>query len=289
VLNGFPVRGDSGDDIVDETFGVSRQFETVAGRLAVFQVGKGERTIIFWPSVFADHTMYRQQAVVLADEFRMIFIDGPGHGGSGPQKPGATLDTHASAVIDVMDQLQVANSVFVGTSWGGLVGVHLVRLYPKRVAALVALNTPFDTRKGGPSIAVRMIVLLARLAGTTGLFANGVSGSFFAPSSKLRNKAQITEFKSRLAGFRPVDMAVVARGVLLERESELTSLGRIAAPTLVVAGREDSNVSSVDLQQASNLIPDARFVEIPYSAHLSALEAPDAVNLLIRDFCRHLD
>lgn len=218
----------------------------------------------------------------------MVFIDGPGHGASDPQRLGATLDTHASAVIDMMEYLRADRCVFAGTSWGGLVGARLAMRFPERVSALIALNTPFDTVKGGPSFSARLIVLLARFAGKSGLFAGGVAGSFFSRASQRSRRDDVDLFQERLFRCAPAAMAEVARTVLLDRQSQLPSLGRITVPTWVVAGSDDLNVSVEDLQQAAALIPDSRFVTIPDTAHLSALEASEQVSRLILDVCREV-
>src|SRR5450756_1735261 len=86
----------------DTSFGAPLMVDTQTGRLAVFEVGHGPKVVLYWSSVFADHTMYRFQASGLG--YRQLFIDGPGHGASGPQTPGATLETHANSVIQIMDQ-----------------------------------------------------------------------------------------------------------------------------------------------------------------------------------------
>lgn len=273
--------------VIEADFGIPTLINTEAGRLAVYQTGTGNRTLVFWPSLFTDHTLYRQQATALKTEFRMIYIDGCGHGGSGPQTPGATLDTHARAAMQVLEQLHIERAAFVGTSWGGLVGSHLARQQPQRLTALVALNTPYETRPGGPSFGDRMIILGARLMGSNGLFAAGVAKSFFAPVSHKRYADRIAEFKARLATFAQKDIADAARTVMVERKNALPWLGEISVPTIIVAGREDTNARTADLKRAAALIPAARFVEAPDSAHMSAIESPELVNRLIREAGRY--
>ena len=151
----------------------------------------------------------------------MVFINGFGHGASGPQASGASIETHAEALLDVLDQLQIARVGFVGTSWGGLVGSQLARLYPQRLVALIALNTPYETRPGGPGMAERMIVIAARLFGSSRLFANGVAKWFFAPPSHHRHAQSITKFKAHRATTTPKDLASAARTVILDRHNAL--------------------------------------------------------------------
>ncbi len=269
----------------DELFGKPMLLETAAGRLAVYGVGRGDKSLVFWPSVFSDHTMYRQQAAALQDEYQMLFIDGPGHGRSGPQAPGATIAEHAEAVAQVMDRWRIDRAAFVGTSWGGLVGTRLACSHPERLTTLLALNTPFDKQPTAPFAAARMIVLGARFVGNCSVFAKGVAASFFSRASQDGKRVMIDEFASRLAYVNASDMASVARTVLLDRESEMPNLSRIEVPVVVVAGSDDGNVGVDELKAAAARFRHGRFFEIADTAHCSALEAPEVVNRLIREAC----
>ena len=265
----------------DPVFGAPTMMDTKAGRLAVYEVGQGPKAVLYWSSVFADHTMYRFQAAGLGGGYRQVFIDGPGHGASGPQTPGATLETHAGAVVQVMDRLGIARATFVGTSWGGLVGAHLARDYPDRLHALLALNTPFETRAGGPAFGDRMTVWAARMFGNMAFFADGAAGSFFSKTSLAQYPDKVEGFKSRFPGFDREALVPVLRTVMLERQSALPWLPRIAVPVVVVAGSEDPAIATDQLKRAAEQIPSARFVVVAGAGHLSALERPDVINPLI--------
>jgi 3-oxoadipate enol-lactonase len=269
--------------VADEVFGYQCMIETGGGRLAVYQIGWGERTLVFWPSLFTDHRLYWHQAIALRNEFRMIFIDGFGHGASGPQAPGASIAGHAEALLEVLDRLRIARAAFIGTSWGGLIGSQLARLHPQRLVALIALNTPYETRPGGPGLAERMIVIAARLFGNRGFFGRGVAKAFFAPGTQQNDPHTIAEFATNMATFTPGDLASAARTVLWERQNALPWLHEITVPTTIVGGSEDKSLAPADLKRAAALIPGARFVEAPGSGHLSALESPELVMSLIHE------
>ena len=53
-------------------------------------------------------------------------------------------------------------------------------------------------------------------------------------------------------------------------------LGRVAAPTLVVAGAEDGLITAAVCEQLVSGIPDARLAVIDGAAHLVNVEQPDA-------------
>src|SRR5580658_8865777 len=72
----------------------------------------------------------------LSELGRVVVLDGPGHGRSEVPPP-FTLEEHARAVIDAMDELRVATAVVVGLSWGGMTGLRLALYRPDRLRGLV--------------------------------------------------------------------------------------------------------------------------------------------------------
>jgi pimeloyl-ACP methyl ester carboxylesterase len=73
-------------------------------------------------------------------------------------------------------------------------------------------------------------------------------------------------------------------------EDITAQVGAIQVPVVVIAGELD-RVDSPGLLQAELLsrIPQTVMHELPGTGHLSMLESPDAVALLIQDFCGSLD
>ena len=60
-------------------------------------------------------------------------------------------------------------------------------------------------------------------------------------------------------------------------------LGAIAAPTLVVVGELDGETPPAYAEALADGIPGARLAVIPGAGHYTPLEAPDALNALLRD------
>lgn len=79
----------------------------------------------------------------LAAEFRVIRVDGPGHGLAAPLT-GRDLepDRHAELLRGLLDALGVERAHVGGTSTGAVQAVHFAARYPQRVAALVLSTVP---------------------------------------------------------------------------------------------------------------------------------------------------
>jgi 3-oxoadipate enol-lactonase/4-carboxymuconolactone decarboxylase len=59
-------------------------------------------------------------------------------------------------------------------------------------------------------------------------------------------------------------------------------LGEIAAPTLLIAGREDPATPPAHLREIADAVPGAALVEIPGASHLAPAERPEAVLSALR-------
>jgi pimeloyl-ACP methyl ester carboxylesterase len=114
-------------------------------RLQVRECGDdGGRPLVFWHAL-GDHTAAQllEAAPILAREYglRVTGVDAPGFGGS----PRLTDERYAMpALVEVarglLDALGLERAVWMGSSWGATVGVHLTATHPERVEALVLLD-----------------------------------------------------------------------------------------------------------------------------------------------------
>jgi pimeloyl-ACP methyl ester carboxylesterase len=90
-------------------------------------------------------------APALADAWRVIVPELPGHGGSGPFPEAPTLDSYADAVLSVLEHEDALPAPWIGHSLGGLVGLRAAVRRPDAVTALVlaaAAGISSGTRAG---------------------------------------------------------------------------------------------------------------------------------------------
>jgi pimeloyl-ACP methyl ester carboxylesterase len=114
-------------------------------RLAVREWGDARgRPLLFWHAL-GDHTSLQpiEAAPVLVRDhgFRVLAPDAPGFGGS-PRLPDERYQLPALVEVAraLLDALGLDRVVWVGSSWGGTVGVHVAAAHPERVEALALLD-----------------------------------------------------------------------------------------------------------------------------------------------------
>ncbi|MFN9103858.1 MAG: alpha/beta fold hydrolase [Betaproteobacteria bacterium] len=268
-----------------------RQVLTRVGLLAVHDTGPrcaGGEVIALWPSVLADHRIYEPLIEAWRGRHRLVVVDGPGHGDSGPAPRPFTMADCAHAVGEVLDALGVAQPVVVGgTSWGGLVAGEFALAAPGRTRAVVMLNAPVQTAFGGPGPGDRFVVWGARWLTSLGLYRDGVARAFFLPATRSRGGVAMEAFQRHLRHADGAALALAVRSVLLEREPLAPRMRGIQAPTLFVVGRHDAMYPPESLRDAAATLPRGRF-EVLDTAHISVVDAPGPTAALIDGFLASL-
>ncbi|GAA0402082.1 3-oxoadipate enol-lactonase [Streptomyces luteireticuli] len=242
--------------------------------------GPDDAPVLFLgPSLGTSLAVWEPQLPDLARGHRTVRWDLPGHGGSPASllAPDATVADLARLVLDLADALGAGRFAHAGISLGGAVGAHLAAHHPERVAslALVCSSARFGTPRIWHERRDR-----AREEGL-GALAASAPARWFTPAFR-----QTPAARALVADHRSVDPAGYAACCHALAAFDLrTGLSRIAAPTLVVAGRDDRATPPADARELADGIPHATLVELPHAAHLAGVEQPRPV---LAALLRHL-
>lgn len=119
--------------------------DTTHGRVSVRQsAGHGMPVLMIHGSGSNKDVFSRQFSDPMANDFRMIAIDLPGHGESSDAEDPQTsysLGGFAGAVGEVIDQLQLSHVAVFGWSLGGHIGIELLHRH-RAVAGLMLTGSP---------------------------------------------------------------------------------------------------------------------------------------------------
>jgi pimeloyl-ACP methyl ester carboxylesterase len=220
-----------------------------------------------------------QLAGRLADSYRVIALDLPGHGASA-QLP-FTLDGAATEVGRVIDSTAGGRAAVIGLSLGGYVAMELVASRPAAVRGLVlvgASQEPVGLR------AVPYLALALALDGLDRLDPRLVSG-IAAALLRLRFPASIAE--PIIEGGVHAAGGSVALRTLVGRRFR-SRLAAYAGPVLLLNGEFDVlfRSGSKGFAEAGG---DVRRARLRGAAHLANLDRPAAFDAAIRRFMEGLD
>jgi pimeloyl-ACP methyl ester carboxylesterase len=255
-------------------------------RIAVHTAGAG-MPVVLLHAFPLDHSMWDRQAP-LADHLRLIVPDFRGFGGSdGAPESIAEL---ADDVVALLDALHVAGpAVICGVSMGGYVAQHVAARHPKRVAAVVLVDTKLEA---DTSEARTARVDLAAKVGRLGqaILADAMIPRLFAAPATTADAGAKARHAENVAA---VD-AIIRRQRVATIQAALAALGgrpdmtapmrHVGVPTLLVVGAEDQITPPACLEAAEQVIPNARLLIVPHAGHLVPLEAPEVFNRAMLEF-----
>jgi 3-oxoadipate enol-lactonase len=208
-----------------------------------------------------------------------VRFDLRGHGRS-PVVPGpSSLADLGGDVIALLDALGIPKAHVAGLSIGGMIGMWLGIHAPERVDHLALLCTSAAL---GPPSAWAERAALVRAEGTEAV-ADAVVARWVTPGYAARHPEHVARLRAMIAA-TPAEGYASACAAIETMDIE-DDLGRIAAPTLVIAGADDPATPPDHAARIAARIPDARMAVVPDSAHLANLQQPDEVNGLL---LRHL-
>ena len=117
---------------------------TPVRRNCVRVAGSGRQPILFSHGFGCDQNMWRYVAPRFEADYKVVLFDHVGAGGSDiasydPRKY-ATLDGYAADVLEICEELELEDVIFVGHSVSAMIGVLAAGRQPQRFAALVLVG-----------------------------------------------------------------------------------------------------------------------------------------------------
>lgn len=235
---------------------------------------------------------WRPTVAALSDSRRLIVPDLPGYGDSADLDGVPDFAALSSWVPRFMDAVGIERADVAGVSMGGGMALWLAIHRPARVRRLVPVcayglmpRAPhhalaFAAFRVGVLPAAYRAVSASRRVARFGLGLNyGDAGRVTARAvSELRRVAADQGRRRSFDAFLRAEMD--ARGLKTDLRADL---GRIEAPTLLVAGRADRVVPAGHLLRACEWMPDCQYLCLP-TGHWPMRERPDLFNAALRRF-----
>jgi pimeloyl-ACP methyl ester carboxylesterase len=260
-----------------------RRVSTVVGQLFVEEWGTGP-AVIFWHSLLCDGTMWRRLIVPLKRHYRLLLVDGPGHGRSEGPHHAFPLDDCADAAVQILDSFRVDRATFVGLSWGGMTAMRAALRAPERTRALALFDTSADREGVFNRFRYRVMAAVFRRWGLIPLLVPRVLALMFSGNT-LRSRPELAyDLVTKVRSWKRGELGLAIEAVALKRRSIVDQLSRIHVPTLVVVGEEDRATPPSVNARIACAIHGASFARIPEAGHLTVLEAPEAVATMLEGF-----
>jgi pimeloyl-ACP methyl ester carboxylesterase len=252
----------------------------------------GAPVALFLHGLGASTATWAGPLAALAGDYHVIALDLLGFGYSDRVlTPTLTLRRRAAQVVGLLDHLGVVRATLVGHSLGGAVALQVACGHPARVERLVLVDAVagFDSKGRSPSprlgAVLRRTPLGPLLVGSL-LYDDAravkLIGAAYADPARFTPERQAAYLAPRRV--RGSAAGLLALTATRADDDLDTCLAGIAAPTLILWGRQDRFVKPAYGAQLHARLPHSRLELIEDCGHVPQEEQPEAFLALLRGF-----
>ena len=245
-------------------------FENGGPRLYYEESGAGDALLLLpgWGGSIDEFSALRE---ALAPRFRVIAVDVPGSGRSGPQPRTYTpryYQDDARLFLDLLDALGASPAHLVGFSDGGEYALLMASLQPNAVRSLVTWGAAGSLGSNSGLADVMATVVDAPIPPMAEFAA------FLRATYGEANAREMTQSAAR--SFR----AIMEAGGDISR----SRAANITSPALLIAGEHDFLATPALVSDMAAAIPRGEFVEVPGAGHSVHEDAPELLTNTVVDW-----
>lgn len=222
----------------------------------------------------------------LRDRYRLISVDLPGHGLTGPWARGDySIEAYADFVEVLADTLELDRFAIAGHSMGGAVAWSFAATRPERVSQLILVDASAYPRDGDAPLRTR--VTRAPLVGDVGIYfknewmaGRALKDVYADPAMATPERVRRFAELQRFPGNRPATLQRTRHQDPLDP----TPLRRLDVPTLIIWGLQDKWVPVADAYRLQRDIKGSKLAIFEKLGHNPQEEDPKATAAAVAAF-----
>jgi len=226
-------------------------------------------------------------ARALSGHFRVISLDLPGHGLTGPDPKGRYTATGMAGFLEAFrTRLGLERFHLAGNSMGGSVAWHYALLHPEQVERLILVDAAGYPRNEPSPLVFRAISApvvgeLLSLVTPRWVVERNLQAVYADPGRV--TEPLVTRYHALL--LREGNRTATRERVRMGTDDGLWKrLGEVRAPTLILWGEKDTWILSTYGQRFDQDIPDSRLIVYPDLGHVPMEEDPERTATDVRRF-----
>ena len=237
---------------------------------------EGAPWLTFSHSLACSLRMWDGQVAEFKERFRILVYDTRGHGGSEAPTGPYSLDMLAEDLRQLLDQLKIKKTHYVGLSMGGMIG-QVVALTDPGVFERVVLADTGHTQTPETRKQWEERIQTAQTKGMQPLVQPTIERWFTKDFRDTPAAKKIAD----LIGSTPVPGYVGCCQAIANLNTTARLKG-IKNPVLAIAGEQDA--AAPGTRYIGENVPGAKLVMIPQAAHIANIEQAEAFNRALREF-----
>jgi pimeloyl-ACP methyl ester carboxylesterase len=226
-----------------------------------------------------NRTYWKQQVAHFSKYRTVVALDLAGHGESGAGRETWSMEAFGLDVTAVIEALELEEVIVVGHSMGGSVCLEAAVRFPKRIRAVVPVDTFFDVEQQlSPEQAARF---LSPFRADFTAYARTYIGDqmFTHGTDPVLRETLIADLSHA-----PSDVALGALEALLTYETP-SALERVHVPIHCI----NSDRYTTDIETARRYASVFDVTLLPGTGHFLMMEKPDAFNRVLSEVVMGLD
>jgi 3-oxoadipate enol-lactonase len=239
--------------------------------------------LMLGPSLGTSAIVWEKATPALAERYRVVAWDLPGHGASPPASAPFTVGDLADAVAAIARELTSGPILYAGVSLGGATGLELCLRHPDLVkaAAVIASGAQLGTPESWTERAATV-----RSQSTSSIIIASAE-RWFAPGSVAREPELSGRLLHALQAADDESYALCA-GALRDYDVR-ARLGEIAVPVLALWGEHDLVAPEQKSAEVAAGVQHGTVGMIADAAHLPPAEQPDTTTQALLAFFGEID
>ncbi len=206
----------------------------------------------------------------LAEKYRVICIDIPGHGASGVYGETHTMDHMAEIINKVLEQIMIEKCILVGHSMGGYITLAFLDKFPEKLIAFSLFHsTPFadsDEKKQNRDREIELV----KAGKKESVYSINIPKMF--ADDNLFNLENEVEFAKQLAKNNPDEGIVALLRGMKERPDRLMLLKHTTIPYLLVLGKKDNYIPYGAISERIGIPRNITKLILEGSGHIGYIE-----------------
>lgn len=260
-------------------------FEFEGGKISFYDRGEGVAVVLVH-GYLETAGSWNGFAVKLAERYRVITVDLPGHGGSDTFGTVHTMEFMASVIKALAAHLQLDRFFLAGHSMGGYVTLAFAGLYPEILNGYCLFHSqPFEDTPEAREKRKRELALVEE--GRKDEFIPANISAMYAASTSEKQEEAIRRSVALASGLSPGGIIAVLNGMLL-RPNRLSVMESGELPCLWILGAHDKYIPAAVIQTRVKLAACSRVAVLDSSGHMGFIEEEDRSVALVSEFIDEL-
>lgn len=239
------------------------------GKIHYSDTGKGS-VIVLIHGYLETMEVWEQFAGRVAENFRVVTIDLPGHGQSDYISDANTMEIFTGAIKEVLDFLSIQNVFLTGHSMGGYATLGFLQMFPEYLSGYCLFHShPFAD---SPEVIEKRVknIRLIEDGKKDQMIPDFVHG-LYAGTNLIRLKDRVERSVKIASMISEATIIADLRG-MMDRPSRVHLIEEGKVPFLWILGTVDSHIDHVAIQEKVNLPGNSRVVILNNSGHMGFIE-----------------